>query len=83
MTADQLRSLIRDRLTALGCSVNRAATLADLPESWVRSYLGGADSGAGPVLALAAAVGLDVAAKPRKGFALAPARGPGRPAKPV
>lgn len=81
MTADQCRALIRARLDQLGCSVNRAAGLAGLPESRVRNYLAGADSTAGAVLALAAVLGLEVTARPRKGFGLPPTRGPGRQAK--
>lgn len=77
MTAADLRDLIRDRIAALGITRYRAAQIAGVPDDTLADYLGGKDTTTARALAVAAALGLDVTARPRKGYATpdAPRRG--------
>lgn len=81
MHATDLRAAISARLTALDITVHHAAKLADLSDQTARDYFAGRDLSSERVLRLAAAVGLEISAKPIRRFSPEKPASAGRPKK--
>lgn len=81
MTSTTLRDVLTARLAALGITVHHAARLAGLSDQTARDYFAGRDLSSERVLRLAAALGLEISARPKRGFSPEKPATPGRPRK--